>query len=450
MNAKLRKKGEIVKIQKAMRYYIDPLGCAKNQVDAETMMAFLENAGWQSSSTIEEADFILINSCAFIESAKQESINAVLNYRKHFPSKKIVLAGCLAQRYSEELAGALPEADLLFGNTNLSALPSAVQSLIKKENNGPSFTSTFAGKRPLLSLPGCAYVKISEGCNNRCSFCAIPLIRGSLRSRQVEDIIDECRTLLGRGVKELCIIGQDISSYGLDRGEVALPRLLEEVSKLSGEFWVRLLYLHPDHIPLSILDTFIADSRFLPYFDIPFQHGSDKILRAMNRRGSASEYLALLDRIRSLLQNAVIRSTFLTGFPGETEKDFQLLLNFQEKASLDWAGAFIYSREEGTASYSIKPQIPKKTAAQRKACIEERQVSITEGLMERFVGQVVDVLVEEAVDREEGLYLGRLFCQAPEVDGAAVINSTKDLKPGTFVQGKVQARAAFDLEVHVN
>jgi ribosomal protein S12 methylthiotransferase len=434
-----------------MRYYLDPFGCVKNQVDAETMMAHLENAGWRSSDTPDDADCILINSCGFIESAKQESINAVLNYRKQFPTKKIVLAGCLAQRYAAELTASLPEADLLFGNADLSALAAAVQNLSTiQADNPPSAAPIAAGKRPLLSLPGSAYVKISEGCNNRCSFCAIPLIRGPLHSRPLEDITDECQTLLERGIRELCIIGQDLGSYGVDWGEPALPQLLASLSKLDGDFWIRLLYLHPDHIPLSILDTLHADSRFLPYFDIPFQHGSDTILRAMNRQGTASSYLALLDRIRAVLPDAVIRSTFLTGFPGETEEDFKLLLRFQEQALLDWAGSFTYSREEGTAAYSLKPQVSKRIAASRQARIEERQCPITERLMERFVGRTMKVLVEEAVDREEGLYLGRLFCQAPEVDGAAVVSSTKELKLGSFVQGMVRSRAAFDLEVLVN
>ncbi|MDR1636546.1 MAG: MiaB/RimO family radical SAM methylthiotransferase, partial [Treponema sp.] len=304
------------------------------------------------------------------------------------------------------------------------------------------------GSRPLLSLPGSAYVKISEGCDNRCAFCSIPLIRGGLRSRGAGELIAECRELLGRGVRELCLIGQDIGSYGRDRKDgPGLPGLLEAMAALPGDFWVRLLYIHPDNFPLPVLDTMRRDSRFLPYFDIPFQHGSDRILAAMNRRGRAETYLDLIFRIREALPGAVIRSTFLLGFPGETGEDFERLLDFQERARLDWAGCFAYSREEDTPAYSMKGRVAKKTARERKRIVEERQVPISGEGMERFVGREMDALVEEALDPGEGLYLGRLYCQAPEVDGAAVISAQRPLEPGSLVRGRVTGRAGFDLEV---
>jgi ribosomal protein S12 methylthiotransferase len=443
-----------------VRYYLDPFGCVKNQVDAETMMAFLNGAHWAAAEDPAEADLIIINSCGFIESAKQESINAVLAYRKTYPDTKIVLAGCLAQRYAQELSKALPEADLLFGNQDLSKILEAVSIILEdspvKEGSGnilipKTAAYSFSGKRPLLSLPGSAYIKISEGCNNRCTFCAIPRIRGPLVSRPVPQALEECRELLDRGIRELCLIGQDIGSYWTDRiagsGESRLPELLEALSKLEGRFWVRLLYIHPDHFPLPILDIIRRDSRFVPYFDLPFQHGSHRILKAMNRRGTAESYLALIDRIRTMLPDAVLRSTFLTGFPGETEEDFQALLDFQNKARLDWVGCFTYSREEDTPAYSMKPRIPKILAAKRKRIIEEQQVPITEKQMNRFIGRILDVLVEEQAAGENGLYLGRLFCHAPEVDGSAVIRSAVPLEPGTLIRGNVCARAGFDLEV---
>ncbi|GHV15782.1 ribosomal protein S12 methylthiotransferase RimO [Spirochaetia bacterium] len=466
-------------------YYIDPFGCVKNQVDAETMMAVLNGAGWQAAEDSADADLIIINSCGFIDSAKQESINAVLSYRKAYPGKKILLAGCLSQRYGAELAASLPEADGLFGNTDLTRAAAAADAVMAPgallgiaADIAPAATGTKTapgaapvtppaspGDRPLLSLPGSAYVKIAEGCNNRCTFCVIPVIRGGLRSRAIPGIVEECRRLLERGIRELCLIGQDLGSYGRDSGENAdLPALLEALSALEGQFWVRLLYIHPDNFPLPILDLFRRDERFLPYFDIPFQHGSAPILRAMNRRGNADSYLRLTDTIRVALPDAVIRSTFLTGFPGETGEDFEALLDFQDKLKLDWAGAFAYSREEGTPAYAMKNRVPKKLAAERKQIIEERQIPISQNRMERFIGRTMDVLVEErisaanaAVDAgpspeaadDGGLYLGRLACQAPEVDGAAVISTDRDLEPGTFVRGRVFARAGFDLEVRV-
>jgi len=444
-----------------LRYYIDPFGCVKNQVDAENMMACLDKAGWISSD-VETADLIIVNSCGFIESAKQESINAVIEWRRLYPGKKILLAGCLAQRYEKELAGSLTEADSFFGIENIDGIVQAAEKTLATVKDTPlNDGHTPQGERPLLSLPGSAYVKISEGCNNRCSFCAIPLIRGNLASRTIPDITEECRSLLARGIKELCIIGQDIGSFGTDTASkhINLPELLNSISKIEGHFWVRLLYIHPDHFPVQILDIMEKDSRFLPYFDIPFQHASNKILAAMNRKGTAEKYLELIKTIRARLPNAVIRSTFLLGFPGETEDDFNILLDFQEKAELDWLGCFAYSREEGTPSFSMKGRVPKKTAAKRKQIIEERQIPITERKMDRFTGQTLEVLIEEHIEcavPEENFWLGRLYCQAPDIDGAAVIacnetRRTPEINPqlGDIVPCKVIARRGFDLEVRL-
>jgi len=462
-----------------MNYFLDPFGCVKNQVDAENMMTVLNNSGWKNVLDAELADLIIVNSCGFIESAKQESINAVLEWRKHYPGKKILLAGCLSQRYEKELPEILPEADGFMGVENTAEIVQKAENIFGKkhvqkilipvkyanaENTIDKKTlSLSTGERPLLSLPGSAYVKISEGCNNNCSYCAIPLIRGGLVSRFIPDILEECRALLNRGIKELCIIGQDIGAYGADiahkdkEREVNLPELLNAISAIEGHFWVRLLYIHPDHFPLQILDLMEKDKRFLPYFDIPFQHASPKILSVMNRHGSADKYIELLQTIRKRLPHAVIRSTFLLGFPGETEEDFAVLLDFQQKANLDWLGCFVYSREEGTAAYSMKGRIPGKIAEERKQKIEERQIPITEKNMEHFTGLTLDVLIEEqiaadanAAETNENIWLGRLYCHAPDIDGAAVIVSGQtNLHLGTFTKCKVIARRGFDLEVRV-
>jgi len=453
-----------------MRYFLDPFGCVKNQVDAENMMSHLNKAGWENVPEAEQAELIIVNSCGFIESAKQESINAVLEWRKLYPSKKILLAGCLAQRYAKELAESMPEADGFFGVDNLAQITQIAANLVNGakcaiSSHKASVSHNAAlreGERPLLSLPGSAYVKISEGCNNRCSFCAIPLIRGSLVSRTIPDILEECSSLLNRGIRELCIIGQDIGSFGADAADNSskLHGLLEAISSLKGHFWVRLLYIHPDHFPLKILDLMEKDSRFLPYFDIPFQHASSKILSAMNRHGNAEEYLALLKTIRARLPNAVIRSTFLLGFPDETDEDFAQLLDFQQKANLDWLGCFVYSREEGTSAYSMKGRVSAKIAKERKQIIEERQIPITEKNMERFVNQNLEVLAEEEIaasetdtEENETLWLGRLYCQASDIDGAAVIvkSEASGTNPqlGNFMKCKIIARRGFDLEVSV-
>jgi ribosomal protein S12 methylthiotransferase len=468
--------------ESALLYYVDPFGCVKNQVDAENMMLHLNNAGWAAAADAADADLIIVNSCGFIESAKQESINAVLGWRKLYPGKKILLSGCLAQRYAQELAQSLPEADGFFGVDNIADIATKAELLMRHKDrrlvtdenciqSQHCFNASSANDnprspipdpyspflRPLLSLPGSAYVKISEGCGNRCTFCAIPLIRGPLRCRTVTDIVDECKGLLARGVKELCIIGQDIGSYR--SGDAGLPELLNAIAELSGDFWVRLLYIHPDHFPLPILDSMERDRRFLPYFDIPFQHASVKILSAMNRRGAAETYISLVETIRRRLPAAVVRTTFLAGFPGETDADFASLLDFQEKIRPDWLGCFSYSREEGTPACTMKGRVSKKIAARRQREIEERQIPITEKNMDRFVGQNLDVLLEEqfsvGTDDIEGenLWLGRLYCHAPEVDGAAVIAGAADgaeLKAGDILPCRVIARRGFDLEVRLS
>jgi ribosomal protein S12 methylthiotransferase len=442
-----------------VQYFLDPFGCVKNQVDAENMMAFLNSAGWSAAADAGDADLIIVNSCGFIESAKRESINAVLGWRKLYPEKKILLAGCLAQRYAKELAESLPEADALFGIDDISKIVEKVnlfwgtgdQGLGTGEekettDNNPRSPIPDPRSRPLLSLPGSAYVKISEGCNNNCSFCAIPLIRGPLRCRSVPDILDECRGLLARGIRELCVIGQDIGAYR--SAGSGLPELLNAVSEIQGNFWVRLLYIHPDHFPLQILDIMTQDKRFLPYFDIPFQHSSPNILPAMNRLGTAESYIALADTIRKRLPDAVIRTTFLTGFPGETESDFASLLDFQTKLNADWLGCFSFSLEEGTPAYSMKKKVSRKTAALRKREIEDRQIGITEKNMDRFAGRELNVLLEERFD-DETFWLGRLYCHAPEVDGAAVAvgNIGTEPKAGDIVPCRVIARRGIDLEV---
>lgn len=444
------------------RFYLDPHGCAKNQVDGETLMSVLERSGWEACADAEQADLVIVNSCGFIESAKRESIEAVLSYKQLYPDKRVLLAGCLAQRYGDELATELEEADALFGNTDLSRITEAAELAMAASHTAlvppldPTGRTDFArcsDDRPLLSLPGSAYVKITEGCDNRCTYCAIPLIRGNLRSRTIDSIVAECSGLLQRGVKELCLIGQDLGSYGKDGangafepGQCRLPELLSALSDLAGEFWIRLLYIHPDNFPMEILNLCKKDPRILPYFDLPFQHASKNILRLMNRRGDSETYLELIATIRRELPDATIRSTFLVGFPGETDEDMDILLDFQQKAQLDWLGVFTYSREEDTPAYSMKGRVPKKVAEGRKQQIESAQIPITEKRMDRFVGKTLPVLVEERVENEDGLYIGRTVCQAPEVDGATVLSSDYTLTPGTIVSARIFSRAGFDLD----
>ena len=465
---------------------MDLHGCAKNQVDAEIIIGIMENLSWKDTSDPDEADLIIVNSCGFINSAKEESLNAVLQAKAAHPKAKILLAGCLAERYAEVLKNDLPEADGIFGNGNLSLLPQLIDSMFPQDSLAgknsekiliPPQIGICGGERPkILNFPRSAYIKITEGCDNFCSFCAIPIIRGRLRSRPIKDICDEIKAFLQKGFYEFNLIGQDLAAYQTGKDDFkenlhrenssGLALLLKNISAISGNFKIRLLYIHPDHFPPDILPIMTADNRFLPYFDIPFQSGSEKIIRAMNRNGSAEVYLDIVKNIRDAFEKAKspygepqIRTTFLTGFPGETDEDFKETLNFLKELKPLWSGGFIYSREEDTPAYSFKGKIPKKTAEARLAEIQSIQTSITETKLDSFIGKEIEVLVEELIPAEDKTFLalGRAWFQAPEVDGAVVLNfnlNSKDndgnqIEPGSVVKAKILARNGFDLDAVV-
>ena len=430
------------------QFHVESLGCAKNQVDSELMIAALEKAGWTLAAEPEAADVLIVNTCGFIAAAKKESIETSLALKSRYPGKKVIMVGCLSQRYGEELRRELPELDGLLGNKDPGAIVRLIEGSARRL---PQAASPGPEARPfershLLSWPGSAYVKIAEGCANRCTYCAIPLIRGDLASRDKGEIVAEIGQLRERGTRELILIAQDLGAYGKDRGSAELPRLLAAIGSLPGDFWVRMLYIHPDHFPREILDIVAADSRFLPYFDLPFQHAAPRILAAMGRRGDPRRNLDLISEIRSRLPGAVIRSTFLVGFPGETEEDFAQLLDFQQTAALDWMGAFTYSREEDTPAYSLPGRVVKKTAQGRKDRLEGSQVPITERALDGQVGRLLDVLIEEEVEGEE-MSLGRAYLQAPEVDGLVVVR--RRLPAGSMARVRITRRNGVDLEGEV-
>ncbi len=392
------------------------------------MIAALERAGWVRAADPDAAAIIVVNTCGFIEPAKQESINVTLEYVNEYPHARVVMAGCLSQRYPTELAAELPELAAVFGNRKPVRIVELLEELRTTGNDSPLVEVPSGGlesheRTHLLSFPGSAFVKVAEGCDNRCTFCAIPLIRGSHRSRPIDEIVEEIDGLLARGIREINLVAQDLASFGRDLPGVTADALLRGISELRGDFWVRLLYVYPERFPTSFFPILQSDPRLLPYFDIPFQHACAPVLRKMGRPGSASDYLALVRRIRSELPDAVIRSTFLVGFFGESEHAFGELLAFQEEARLDWVGVFPYSPEEGTPAMRGDPRldVSRATAEKRARTVEERQRPITHERMDRFVGRDLDVLVEELVPAEP-LALGRFYGQAPEVDGSVVIN----------------------------
>ena len=433
-----------------MKFFIDHHGCAKNQVDGEELAARLEAAGHCYVPSGDEADCIIVNTCGFIESAKKESIDAALAIKRFWPEKKVLIAGCLAQRYPEALMAEMTEADGVLGNADLSLAVQALQNI--KEGRRASLVveqpraiaADYYPRRRLFDYPGSAHLKITEGCDNHCSYCAIPLIRGSLRSRSIEDVAAELEALVARGIFEINLIGQDLGAYGRDSlKESNLVLLLERLERVEGDFRLRVLYIHPDHFPEGLLDVMASSRKILPYFDLPFQHASEKILRAMNRRGSSQMYLKLVERIRSTLPESMIRSTFLVGFPGETEEDFAALRQFQQEAALDWLGVFSYSREEGTPAYSMKARVPKKLAEARKTAVEAAQESITAARLQRFIGKRIEVLTEEAVEGA-ALSLARAWMQAPDVDGLTLVKAS--LKPGTRARVLISAVNGVDFE----
>ncbi|TFG82800.1 MAG: 30S ribosomal protein S12 methylthiotransferase RimO [Spirochaetales bacterium] len=429
-------------------FYIDNHGCAKNQVDAEEMATRLARDGWTEATEPGGAELVIVNSCGFIADAKKESLDAVMAIRNSYPDKRILLAGCLAQRYADALGAELAEADGIFGNGDLSLVTSAALAALegRRQTLAPALQPFAPERRDRFSgFPRMAYLKIAEGCSNRCAFCAIPLIRGGISSRDPDDVAAEFAELVSIGMYEICIIGQDLGSYGQDRaGRPLLPELLDKISSISGDFRARMLYIHPDRFPRDILRACAKDPRILPYFDIPFQHASTPILKAMNRSGNADAYLGLLADIRGALPDATLRSTFLVGFPGETEEDFSELRRFQEAARLDWLGAFAYSREEDTPAYAMKNRVAKPLAQRRKKEIEEAQRSITEAALSRWVGTDQIALVEERIEGED-LAIARAAMNAPEVDGSVVIVGG-DVAPGDVVPVRISAVRGVDLE----
>ena len=491
-----------------MRFFIDQHGCAKNQVDGELIINLLKKKDWEQTFEPTEADLIVVNSCGFIESAKTESINAVMSARQMYPKAKILLAGCLAERYANELKDDLLEADGFFGNGDLSQIYKVIEPLMKDERPVlvPEQKGVCCGDRNLLlSFKGTAFVKITEGCNNRCSFCAIPIIRGDLRSRKASEIIEEIKDLVSKGVYEINLIGQDLAAYGtgaedncfgdgrtkLPNGtpgsevltqtdadgrrlsdeknicvnqresssdsESGLARLIQMISQIEGTFAVRLLYIHPDHFNEDILPVMKADSRFLHYFDIPFQNGDDAIIKSMNRVGSAQKYKALISKIRETFPDAAIRTTFMAGFPGETEESFENTKAFLRETSTDWSGCFSYSKEDDTPAFSFKKQVPHKIAEKRAAELVEIQAEITRERLKTRCGGECDILIEEVLSQseenpDEGLAIGRAWFQAPEVDGSVVVRYDRSaesecnaVKTGRLVRVKIVSSGDVDL-----
>ena len=441
--------------KKTHAVYLESLGCAKNQVDAEVLLTYLSEDGWVKTDDVSQADLVIVNTCGFIESARQESIDTFFQLHDAKPDAKFIVTGCLSQRYAETLRESLPEADGIFGNHDLSRILPLVKQVMEGSRpiERPEYPAAGCERDDrvgLLNFPGSAYVKISEGCNHRCKYCAIPLIRGDLRSRPESAILAEVERLVGLGVKELNLIAQDLAAYGTDDPDHTSKfcRLLEHITAIEGDFVVRLLYIHPDAFPAELPALIASNKKILPYFDIPFQHAAVPVLRGMGRTGDRQTYLKLVRSIRETLPDAVIRSTIMLGFPGEDREAFDELMSFIEEAQLDWVGSFLYSREEDTPAWKMRNAKDHKKAAKEAAVwqkeLEAVQERITSERLRRFVGNTYDVLIEELVEGED-LAIGRMYAQAPDVDGLTVVLG-RNLVPGSRITCGITKVNGIDLQ----
>ena len=428
------------------------LGCAKNRVDSENLLGMLRQRGYEIVSDPAEADALFVNTCGFIESAKEESIEAIFEMARYKQrgGKKLFVTGCLAQRYPEALMSEIPEIDGLLGVADYDRLFEMLEAAERAER--PCYTARgvrFLKTPRVLTTPGySAYVKISDGCDNRCAYCAIPLIRGGYSSRPFDDIVDECRALAGRGVTELTLIAQDTSRYGCDLGDghYRLPELLEAVSAIDGVHWVRVLYCYPDSTDDRLLDAIQRLPKVAPYLDLPLQHIDDALLRRMNRRGSADWIRSRVAECRR--RGIVLRTTMIVGFPGETDAQFRALLDFVREARFDRLGAFTYSAEEGTPAAAMPEQIDEAVKRERLDQLMMLQQSISMEINQARVGSECEVLVD-GFDGEAGRWYGRSLLEAPESDGCIWLNTERELAPGQYVNARITGADAYDLEGEV-
>lgn len=439
--------------QKKTRVGMISLGCAKNQVDGEMLMAALEENGFELSDDVGICDIAIINTCGFIESAKKESIEEILELcklKEEGRIQKIVVTGCLAQRYQEEVRREIPEVDAVLGIGANGEIASYLKKMwddnIAVESFPPKTEMPLCGSRTLTTPSYYAYLKIAEGCSNGCSYCAIPKIRGPYRSRPMESILAEAKGLAENGCRELVIIAQDTSRYGLDLyGELRLPQLLTELSHLENIRWIRLLYCYPDYITDELLTVIRDVKKVVPYIDLPLQHVSGKILKAMNRGGDRAALTGQIRHIREMVPGITLRTTLITGFPGETEEDFNELAEFVHEMKFERLGCFAYSQEEGTPAAALPDQLPQEVKEHREEVIMEDQMVIMLEKGEEMVGKTVEVLTE-GFDRYAECYFGRTQADAPDVDGKVFFVAQRK-KPhyGQFVHVKITECVDGDL-----
>ncbi len=427
------------------------LGCPKNQVDAEMMLSLLADGGFEITPLQAEADVIIINTCGFIEAAKAEAIENILEaaeYKKDGSCKALIVTGCLAERYRDDVTEEMCEVDVCVGIGSNSKIAEIAKNAIegKKQNSyGEKTDLPLNGDRILGGYPFSAYLKIADGCDNCCTYCAIPKIRGRMRSRTIEECVKEAEQLAKRGVSELIVVAQDTTAYGTDiYGEPKLAELLEELCKIDGLHWIRTLYTYPDKITDKLLEVIAKQDKLVKYLDIPLQHINGEILKKMNRKGNEQSISQLIDRIREKIPEITIRTTFITGFPSETDEQFCSLAEFVKQKEFDRLGCFTYSAEEGTAAAQLENQIDEQTKIDRMENIMELQLSIAAKKNEQKLGSLQEVLIE-GYDDYIKCYFGRTKADAPEIDGKIFFMTKRPLKIGEYVMVRVNDCLEYDL-----
>ncbi len=428
------------------------LGCSKNLVDSEHMLALLKNAGYEVISDEEAADVIIINTCTFIEDAKTESIECILElsqYKKSGKCKAMIVTGCLAQRYEKQVLSEIPEVDAVIGTNEYDKIIDVIKRLEKKEKNilclGNTYVDEDALPRFRTTPKYTAYLKIAEGCDNHCTYCVIPSIRGKYRSRKLEDIVAEAKQMAKEGVSEIVVIAQDTTRYGEDiYGEYRLSELLRELCKIDGVKWVRVHYCYPELFTDELIKTFAEEEKLCNYFDIPIQHCSDPVLKRMGRRTTKAQIKELIAKIRENIADAVIRTSIIVGFPGESEEQFEELCDFVREIRFERLGVFAYSREEDTPAYDLDGQLEDEEKQGRKDALMLIQSDIAQEQNAKKIGSVVRVLVEE---RDEVIksYYGRTYADSEEIDGKVFFKSSNDIKSGDFVDVIVEQSMEYDL-----
>ena len=427
------------------------LGCAKNLTDTETMLGVLQSGGYEITAEPADADVLVVNTCAFIDSAKEESINAILEMAQYKQQncELLVVTGCLAQRYKSDIEQQLPEVDMILGTSDYDKIAQVIdayytdgsrRSVVGDANNDVADNLPRVRSTPFYT----AYLKIADGCDNHCSYCIIPKLRGKFRSRSEQAIVAEASAMAEQGVKELILVAQDTAYYGKDSGEYRLAGLLRQLSQIDGIEWIRLQYCYPENITTELIDEIASNPKVVKYIDMPLQHVSDNVLRRMGRRSRQEEIQQLVDTLRAKIPGVVIRTSLITGFPGETEQDFATLLEFIKKYKLNKVGVFSYSREEGTPAAAYDNQVEPDVADSRRDSIMSAQQEVSAKICAAKIGTNVQIIIE-GYDEDEFCYVGRSSTDTPEVDGAAYVYSEAELTAGDIVTAEVIDANEYDI-----